>query len=131
MYEKGSDVHEYHQKRYGDPADFGYSDFIPLFTADEFDVAEWAKMIKESGARFAGICVIHHDGFGLWDSDVYKWNVGKVGPKRDLYGELAEEIRKNDMKLAATFHHARTFNWRLPKNTTEQEKFIDIKLELQ
>jgi len=122
MYEKGSDVHEYHKKRYGDPADFGYSDFIPLFTADEFDAAEWAKMIKESGARFAGICVIHHDGFGLWDSDVYKWNVGKVGPKRDLYGELAEEIRKNDMKLAATFHHARTFNWRLPKNITEQEK---------
>ena len=80
MYEKGSDVHEYHQKRYGDPAEFGYSDFIPLFTADEFDAAEWAKMIKESGARFAGICVIHHDGFGLWDSDVYKWNVGKVGP---------------------------------------------------
>jgi alpha-L-fucosidase len=32
-----------------------------------------------------------------------------MGPKRDIYGELAKEIRKQDIHLLATFHHARTY----------------------
>ena len=32
-----------------------------------------------------------------------------MGPKRDIYGELAPEIRKRGLHLLATFHHARTY----------------------
>ena len=38
-----------------------------------------------------------------------------TGPERDLYGELVQSLRKKEgMKVIATFHHIRTFNWYLP-----------------
>lgn len=120
MYQEGSEVYEFHKKHYGSPAEFGYKDFVNGFTAEKFNPARWAELIEGSGAKFAGICVVHHDGFGLWDSDVYGWNAGKVGPKRNLYGELVRHIRKRGLKVAATFHHARSFNWFLPREYSEE-----------
>jgi alpha-L-fucosidase len=107
-------VVDYHRETYGDPSEFGYKDFIPLFTAEKFDAAEWAKLIKYSGAKYAGLAVVHHDGFMLWDSEVNRWNVGKMGPKRDLYGELVKATRAEDMKVIATFHLLRAFDWMTP-----------------
>lgn len=122
MYEEGSDVYEFHTEHYGPPEEFGYRDFISGFSVEKFDPAEWAELIHASGAKFAGICVVHHDGFGLWDSDVYGWNAGKVGPKRDLYGELVRELRDRGLKVAATFHHARSFNWFLPREYSDKAR---------
>lgn len=86
--------------------------------------------MKDSGAKYAGICVFHHDGFGLHDSDVYRWCAGKMGPKRDLYGDLVRSLRDIDMRVCATFHHLRTFNWYLPstEETIEllREKGTDL-----
>jgi len=115
MYNRNHAIHAHHVKTYGDPSTFGYKDFVPMFKAERFDPQAWADLIAESGAKFAGIAVVHHDGFGLWDSDVNRWNAGKMGPKRDLYGELVQALRqKPDMKIIATFHHIRTFDWFLP-----------------
>lgn len=111
MYDPDHDVHKEHSKRFGSPAEFGYKDFIPQFTAEHFNPDEWADLFKQSGAHYAGFSLAHHDGFGLWDSDVYRWNVGKMGPKRDLYGELATALRKQDMRLVAPFHIIRGYNW--------------------
>jgi alpha-L-fucosidase len=69
--------------------------------------------------------VVHHDGFLLWDSKVNRWNSGNMGPKRDLYGDLVTELRKKEnMKILATFHHIRTFDWYLPNNQEAQEEGI-------
>lgn len=111
MYDPNHDIHKEHLKRYGSPAKFGYKDFIPQFTAEKYDPDAWADLFKASGAQYAGFSLAHHDGFGLWDSDVYRWNVGKMGPKRDLYGELATAIRKQGLRLVAPFHIIRGFNW--------------------
>jgi alpha-L-fucosidase len=114
-------AYEYHRKTFGPQNQFGYKDFISKFRAEKFDPAQWAELIRESGARYAGIAVVHHDGFGLWDSYVYRWNAGKMGPKRDLYGDLVKALRARDLKIIATEHHMRTFDWYLP-NPDEQEK---------
>ena len=37
-----------------------------------------------------------------------------MGPKRDLYGELATALRARDLRLVAPFHIIRGFNWFLP-----------------
>jgi len=120
MYDAGSkksrEIYEHHLKCYGGPAKFGYKEFAPLFKAEKYDPSHWAELIAKSGARYAGIAVVHHDGFGLWDSDVNSWNAGKMGPKRDLYGELVRELRKQNLRIIATFHHFRTFDWYLPSN---------------
>ncbi len=105
-------VHSYHTKKYGSLKDFGYKDFIPLFTAPRFNADEWVGLMHEAGAKFGGICLVHHDGFLLWDSMVSRWNSAKMGPKRDIYREIAQAMRKyDDMKLLATFHHGRTFGY--------------------
>lgn len=118
MYDKANkrNIYQHHMEKYGGPAKVGYKDFIPQFRAEKFDSGEWADIIARSGAKYAGIAVVHHDGFGLWDSDVSKWNVGKMGPKRDLYGELVKSLRARGLKTIATFHHIRSFDWYVPDN---------------
>ena len=111
MYDPSHEIHREHVKRFGSPAQFGYKDFIREFTAEHYDADEWAELFAASGAGYAGFSLAHHDGFGLWDSDVYNWNVGKMGPKRDLYGELAEALRERSLRLVAPFHIVRGFNW--------------------
>jgi len=115
MYEKDSDIHRHHVETYGDPSIFGNKEFVPLFKAENYDPGEWADIIEASGARFAGFAVVHHDGYCLWDSEYTRWNSMDTGPERDLYGELVQSLRKKEgMKVIATFHHIRTFNWYLP-----------------
>jgi len=114
MYDPKNPIHTEHVKRFGSPADFGYKEFIPMFTADKYDPDEWADLFQRSGSRYGGFSLAHHDGFGLWDSDVYRWNVGKMGPKRDLYGEFVAALRRQNLRVVAPFHIIRGFNWFLP-----------------
>lgn len=131
MYDKDNEAYKHHVETYGDPSRFGYKDFIPMFKAENFDPAEWADLIAASGAKYAGIAVVHHDGFLLWDSKVNPWNVGNMGPKRDLYGDLVTELRKKkDMKIIATEHHIRTFDWYLPQSKESQEEGIKAKWDI-
>ncbi len=107
IYRPGTDVYKYHQTTYG--ADFQYHDFVDQFTGENFDAAEWAQLFKSTGARFAGPCALHHDGFAMWDSDVTPWNSADRGPKKDITGELTKELKKIGLKTITTFHHARNF----------------------
>ncbi len=88
---------------------FGYKDLIPMFTADKFDADEWAELFAKSGARFAGPVAEHHDGFAMWNTKYSDWNAAKMGPKRDVVGELEKAIKAKNMKFVTAFHHAA--NW--------------------
>lgn len=105
MYSIG-DIYKHHCETYGEPDTFGYKDFIPMFKAEHFNADEWAGLLKEAGAQFAGPVAEHHDGFSMWDSKVNRWNAKNMGPKRDIVGELEKAIRKQGMKFITTFHHA-------------------------
>ena len=59
---------KHHTENWGNPKDFGYKDFIPLFTAERFDPDAWAKLFKESGATYVIPTAEHHDGFALYNS---------------------------------------------------------------
>lgn len=112
MYVSGRDnwggrVFDHHQSTYGSLSEFNYHDFIPMFTAEHFDAKEWADLFKKTGARFAGPVAQHHDGFAMWASKVNPWNAKDMGPKKDILGDLFAELKKNDLKTIATFHHAR------------------------
>ena len=47
MYREGTQHYQYHVKTYGPPSQFGYKDFIPMFTAEKFDPDEWAELFKK------------------------------------------------------------------------------------
>jgi len=117
--------YEHHRKTFGPQNKFGYKDFIPMFKAEKFDPDAWADLIRDSGAKYAGIAVVHHDGFGLWDSDVYQWNAGKMGPKRDLYGDLVKSLRSRNLKIVATEHNMRTYDWYLPNEKYQAQQKQD------
>jgi alpha-L-fucosidase len=109
MYREGTEQHEYHVKTYGPPSRFGYKDFIPMFTAEKFDPDGWAELFKQAGAQFAGPVGEHHDGFCMWDTQHSEWSAAKMGPKRDVVGELEKAIRKQGMRFVVALHHAA--NW--------------------
>jgi len=96
----------YHELTFGPLTKFGYKEFIPMFKAEKFNPDEWAELFQRSGARFAGPVAEHHDGFAMWDSALTPWNAAKMGPKRDVVGELAKSIKAKGMKFVAAFHHA-------------------------
>ncbi len=68
MYGGNPGIERQHIAKWGPLDQFGYKDFIPLFTAQKWDPAAWAALFKESGARFFSPTGEHHDGFSLWDS---------------------------------------------------------------
>ena len=119
MHMQGSREMMHHLETYGDPSQFGYHDFVPLFTAENFDPEQWADLFQEAGARYAGPVAQHHDGFAMWDSDVNPWNAMDKGPGRDILGELFQALEKRGMHTIATFHHARN----LQRNADDPENW--------
>lgn len=111
MYEEGHPIRKHHEETYGPLDQFGYKDFIPMFTAEHFDPQEWAKLFKDAGAQFAGPVTEHADGFAMWDSEITPWNSANMGPKRDIVGEMSSAIRDQGMKFIATFHHQWKYSW--------------------
>jgi len=111
MYVPGHACNKYHVETYGPLNEFGYKDFIPKFTAENFDPDAWVTLFKKAGARFAGPVAEHADGFAMWDSELTKWDAVDMGPKRDIVGEMEEAVRKQGLKFIATLHHQWLYAW--------------------
>ena len=111
MYDKEHPIHNYHVEKYGPLSEFGYKDFIPMFTAKKFNADEWVSLFLKSGAKFVGPVTEHADGFAMWDSKLTTWDAKDMGPKRDIVGEIERAVRKTDMKFITTFHHQWLWSW--------------------
>ena len=107
MYKVNSGTYRHHFNMYGDPAEFGYHNFIPMFKARKWDPDSWTKLFKNAGADFAGPIAEHHDGFAMWDTQYDRYNATDMGPRRDIVGEMVRAVRKQGMKVVITFHHMR------------------------
>ncbi|MFC1636910.1 alpha-L-fucosidase [Planctomycetota bacterium] len=110
MYNKDNPLFEHHKKTWGDQSTFGYKDFVPKFRAENWDPEAWAELFEQSGARYIVPVAEHHDGFAMYDSSQTRWNSVKMGPRRDICGELAKAVRKRGMKFGVSTHYA--WNWR-------------------
>jgi alpha-L-fucosidase len=104
MYAEGSEMNRHHVRTYGPLTKFGYKDFIPLFIAKNYDPTAWAQLFKSAGAKYVVPVFEHHDGFAMYDSDLSRWTAAKMGPRRDLAGELAAEVRAAGLHLGASSH---------------------------
>ncbi len=116
MYQPHMKEFAYHRKVWGDQKDFGYKDFIPLFTAKRWDPQAWARLFKRSGARYVVPVGEHHDSFAMYRSSHTRWNSVAMGPRRDVLGELGAAVRREGLVLGTSSHLA--FNWwYMRKNT--------------
>src|ERR1700690_1024655 len=104
MYIPGSEEYKHHIATYGTQDKFGYKDFIPQFKAEKFDPAAWARLFKDSGAKYVVPVFEHHDGFSMYDSGLSDWTAVKMGPHRDLIGDLAKAVRAEGLHLGASSH---------------------------
>lgn len=126
MYRPDSREHRHHTETYGDPVEWGYERFIdggvdragnhvqfaPKLKSrgGKFDPDEWMRIVKDSGAKFAGPVAEHHDGFSMWDSRVNEWNSVAKGPRLDLLHLFAKSVRAHGLKLLVSMHHAFNYN---------------------
>ena len=111
MYKPEEGAYKDFQKRFAsnDPAQkdtLGYKDFIPKFKAEKWDPAVWASLFKEAGAQYVVPVAEHHDGFSMYDSGLSDWTAVKMGPKRDVIGELAREVRAQGLHFGLSSHRA-------------------------
>ena len=115
-----------------------YNDYIPYqeymkqldgFTASNYDPDYWAKLIKESGAKYAVLTSKHHDGVALWDTKQNDLSVVKKTPaKRNLIKPFVNALRKNKLKVGLYYSH---LDWSHPDypHFTKMKKRYDAKTD--
>jgi alpha-L-fucosidase len=110
MYTDGG-IGQWHVDHFGPQDKFGYKDFIPLFNPTNWNPDAWAELFKKSGAKFVIPTAEHHENFALWDSDVTPFNAVKMGPHRDLIGDLSKAVRKQGLKFGVSNHGIENFQF--------------------
>jgi alpha-L-fucosidase len=111
MYQPGRPEYEHHLATYGTLDKFGYKDFAGAFTAEHWDPDAWVALFKDAGARYIGPVTEFADGFSMWDSRINRWNAVRMGPRRDVVGEMERAVRKQGLKFVTTFHHSWQWGW--------------------
>ncbi|HXJ96160.1 MAG TPA: alpha-L-fucosidase [Terriglobia bacterium] len=109
MYRREDECFKWHQEHWGPQSIFGYKDFIPMFKAEHWDPALWVELFRNAGAKYIVPVGEHHDGFPMYDSLFTRWNAAKMGPHRDVVGELGRAVREQGLKLGVSSHRA--FDW--------------------
>ncbi len=96
------------------------------FNASKYDPAAWAKLIKESGAKYAVLTTKHHDGVALWDTKESELNVVKKTPAaRDLVKPFAEALKKEGVKTGLYFSMLDWSHPDYPKFLNNQDRYSD------
>jgi alpha-L-fucosidase len=111
MYIQDNATYKHHLETYGPPSKFGYKDFIPQFRAEHFDPDAWVDLFARAGARYIVPVAEHCDGFAMYDSALSDWTAAKMGPKRDVVGQLAAATRKRGLRFGVSSHRAEHFWW--------------------
>lgn len=89
-----------------------YEVFVAQFNPVQFDAEEWVRIAKDAGMKYIIITSKHHDGFGIWDSQVSNYDIMDAAPfERDVLKELADAARKEGIRLG--FYHS-IMDWHHP-----------------
>ncbi len=114
-----------------------YNNYIPYedymkqlggFNAKNYDPEYWAKLIKESGAKYSIITTKHHDGVALWNTKQSDLNVvDKTKAKKDLITPFVKAIRKENLKVGLYYSlldwsHPNYPNFRRNEKRYEEDK---------
>ncbi|MCR4594314.1 MAG: alpha-L-fucosidase [Clostridiales bacterium] len=121
MYDKKNREFKHHLKTYGPQDKFGYKDFIPMFKAENFSAEKWVDLFKRAGAKYVMPVCEHHDGFAMYDSELNPWNAKRMGPCRDVAGELKAECEKQGLTFCASTHRAEHYFFMNPGRTCDSD----------
>jgi len=117
MYRNPAVYNPFMKKRFGAvPPEFGYKDICRMFEGKKFDPEAWADLFEKSGAKYVVQIGEFHAGFVMWDSELTDWCATKIGPMRDIVGEVGNAVRKRGMKYGVSTHRERHY-WFFAKKT--------------
>ena len=90
-----------------------YKALASQFNPTSFSAHDIVALAKSAGMKYIVITAKHHDGFAMFDSKANSFNIVAATPfKRDPLRELAEECRKQGMKLG--FYYSQDQDWTAP-----------------
>jgi alpha-L-fucosidase len=90
-----------------------YKALAPKFNPTSFSAHDIVATAKAAGMKYIVITAKHHDGFAMFDSKANSFNIVAATPfKRDPLRELAEECRKQGLKLG--FYYSQDQDWTAP-----------------
>jgi len=118
-------VHDFHVKTYGE--DFAFKDFAPQFKAELWDPNAWADLLAEAGAKYIVFTTKHHSGYTMWPSQEAEQTYGinynpvKVGPKRDIVGELSAAVRRKQIRVGLYYS---LYEWYHPLWQADKDRFV-------
>ncbi|MBS1820950.1 MAG: alpha-L-fucosidase [Acidobacteria bacterium] len=122
MYKEADGI-KWHAAHYGPQDKFGYKDLIPLFKPDKYHADEWIAIFKRAGANYVVPVAEHHDGFPMYYSELTPWCAGRMGPKRDLTGELAAAARKQNFIFGLSSHRMEHAYFAYPAKGLKTDEF--------
>ncbi|MES2390746.1 MAG: alpha-L-fucosidase [Acidobacteriota bacterium] len=111
MYLEGNAANVHHVATYGPLTKFGYKDFIPMFRAEKFDAKAWVDLFARAGAKYVVPVAEHCDGFAMYDSSLSEWTAAKMGPHRDVVGEMEKAVRARGLRFGVSSHRAEHWWW--------------------
>lgn len=85
---------------------------VSAFDAPDFDADKWMKTAKETGMKYMIVTAKHHDGFAMYPSNAYPYDIRLTKFKRDPMKELSVAAKKYGIKFGFYYSHA--FDWEHP-----------------
>ncbi len=90
-----------------------YKALAPKFNPTGYSAHDIVALAKAAGMKYVIAMPKHHDGFAMFDSNADPFNIVAATPfHRDPLAELAEECRKQGMKLG--FYYSQDQDWTAP-----------------
>ncbi len=85
-----------------------YTRLQNIFNPQDFNAAEWVTAAKNAGMKYIVFITRHHDGFSNWDTKYSDWKITNTPYGRDVLRMLADECKKQDIKLGLYYS---TLDW--------------------
>lgn len=76
-----------------------YNTLQRVFNPIDFDAKAWVATAKNAGMQYITFITRHHDGFSNWDTKLSSWKITNTPYGKDALKQLAEECRKEGIKL--------------------------------
>ena len=76
-----------------------YEKYADQFNPTNFDALAWVKAAKYAGVKYIVITSKHHDGFGMYRSDLTDWCIKRTPFQRDPLQELAAACQAEGIKF--------------------------------
>ena len=97
-----------------------YAKFAGQFNPVKFDAREWVRIAKNAGMKYIVITAKHHDGFGMYPSELTDWCIKSTPFRRDPLKELSAECKKEGIVFCVYYsiwdwHHP-DYPARIPNN---------------